>query len=630
MFVRPWFLILLFVPILFYFWHKKAGALNPWDKVIDKELQPFLLVSKGAAVIRRRVGTLGLLWTLLSVAAAGPYVSFDEVPGESRMPANVIVLDLSPVTDAARLNTSLVKMQELLNRLAAAGEQVGLVLSDTAGYVAVPVTPDVALVRQTALTVKPGLLPTPGTDPAAGVEKAAELLTQSDAADGRIFVITPGGFDVSDFVRRVRMLPYQIGILGIGEEGTGAPVAAPKGGFLKDASGRLITAGLDSKALEKAGVFVLKTPDMSDIRSLLAQTRSGTVNGGTKTDALVRMPHDLGPWFVLAALPLMAFLFRRGVFFLWLFVFMAVPAYADMFRRPDQIDYARMRQGYDLFQNGSYAESAALFETLPSDEALYNRATAAAHAGDLNGAIGLYGELLKKRPDHTDGAFNKAYLEKLLEQQNAPSESQSDDLADKAKQDGEKSSSKADSSQGNNQHNTADSKPTDQTEQSGDSQEQESISENHTATGVGDGQQEQNQAQPTADAEAAAAANERKSGFSESDTQVQKNDGETGEREGTADETAVNEQMTLPPDENESAADEAVSSSDEVQQPVYETAPESETNGQTADGFVHPESVDQETQQLFNRIRQDPSRVLRYRLYRQYQRQSAPRATYGG
>lgn len=608
MFVRPWFLILLIVPILFYFWHKKTGALNPWDKVIDKELQPFLLVRKGAAVIRRRFWTFGFLWTLLSVAAAGPYVSFEETPAETRLPANVIVLDLSPVTDAARLNIARVKMQELLNNLQVAGEQVGLVLSDTAGYVAVPVTPDTGLIRETALTIKPGLLPTPGSNPAAGIDKAAELLKRAGASKGRIFLITPGGFDAAAFLRQVRSVPYQIGILGIGEEGQGAPIAAPQGGFLKDDSGRLITAGLNPDVLKQAGVYVLKTPDASDVQTLLTQTRSGGAADGVKADVAVRVPHDLGPWFVLAALPFMAFLFRRGVFFVWMLVGLVSPAWADAFQRPDQVAYTRMRQGQALFQNGSYAESAAVFETMTSDEALYNRATAMAHAGDLSGAIDLYDRLLKRHPDHADGAFNKAYLEKLMAQQNPPPEES--DKSDKNSDPKEENSSGQRQEQ--NQQNAADSDQANgEKEQNGPSADADSESP------------AQQDAMP--DKEAGALADEKESGTAGSGVPALQ--APAGAQEGLTDSRDSSEQGVSVPQEKDSFVDAADSGAETIPQPVYEAAPESETNKEATDGFVRPESVDQETQQLFNRIRQDPSRVLRYRLYRQYQRQQVSQAT---
>jgi Ca-activated chloride channel family protein len=189
-------------------------------------------------------------------------------------------------------------------------------------------------------------------------------------------------------------------------------------------------------------------------------------------------PHwrDEGPWLVLALLPLVAALFRRG----WLvggivFVLVLPPgtSYAlsmdDLWLRKDQQgqhalkmkDYGRAaelfddpaRKGAALYRAHRYDDAAQMFARVDSADGHYNRGNALVKAGRLQEALAAYQETLRRIPTHADARYNKALIEEALKHAPQPQSAPRNG-------DGEKQRNDADGRSGNDAARGA--KPADQ------------------------------------------------------------------------------------------------------------------------------------------------------------------------
>ncbi len=539
-FIRPWALALILLWPLLVFVRRRVRPDNPWKRVIDAAFLPYLMVQTGAKSARRTGLFIGLVWTMLCVAAAGP--AFEKIPVDTvvKRADTVIVADLSPAVSGSVLAQMRVKLYELLQALK--GDNVGLVLYDTKGYVISPLTPDTGIIRDMVPALTPDILPEPAQYPVRGFEKAAALLGP-DNKNGRIIFVTAGGFNEAPVAQLARYLPYKIGVLGIGNATTGVPMPLPSGGFVRDTTGQPVLARADADRLSKIGTYEFARADGTEIPVLLNATQPQIDGSFTGEESVFKADtwHDLGAYVVVLCLPFVALLFRKGVFFAFVLLW-GLGANAAWFERPDQIEYKRDIAGVEAYRAGDYDKAADLFGAGQADENHYNLGNALAYLGQYQQAIDAYTAALEQNPGHTDAAFNKKYLEDQLQQNGGA---------------------------GNRTQNAAGESP--ETESQSDSKgAQSEKSDNATEQSGGDdgAQSEQSDAQtdtPQPD-------EQQKSGEEESPAVPQPKSGEqqTGE------------------EQNETAAD-------------------AEKQGS------------QQTQQLFNRLKKDPSRVLRYRINRQHQ-----------
>lgn len=548
-FLRPWLLLLIFVPILLRLFRRHTGYRTPWEKVIDKRLLPYLLTGNNMVSTRRRSWYELLVWTLISVAAAGPAWNKTTVPTRTQQPGTVIIAELSPAMTGENLRQTQLKIYDILNQLK--GEQVGLVVYDNIGYTASPLTPDTDIIRGLVPALDPTILPETGARADAGFKQADKLFKNAGLNTGRIVFLTTGAFDKQELRSATQKLPYRIGILGIGD-GEGKPVPLPRGGFLNDSQGQPILTRLDSNGMASIGAFTKATPDDTDVRYLLRQTEGGNGGQGQQNEAVATVWHDRGVYLVLLCLPLFAFLFRRGVYFIFILAFWILPASAGFWQRPDQEAYTRQMAGVNAYRAQQYEAAESLFQTGKTDDDFYNRGNALAFQNKIDEAIAAYDQVLKRNPDHADAQYNKAYLEKQKQEQEQQ-QKQNQSKQEPDKQNGSGSSDQ----QEEEQNQAAPNNPT--------HADKQSESENATAP-----ESETGNPQPS----------------SEQNTQTEsENQSENGQTE--------------PKNLTETQDD----------------AQQRETSiGQQKEPF------DQESEQILNRLRQDPSRVLRYRIYQQYQR----------
>ena len=505
-FIRPWILLLLFMPLLFYWGIYHAKYTSSWAKWVDKKLLPYLLMSNGSTGGRkRRYSLLVVLWTAFVVAAAGPAFQKRPVPVSASLPNTVIIFDLGPSMQGQTLASAKIKLHDLVTALK--GNRIGLVLYADKGYTALPLTEDRGLLRSLIASLDSSVLPNTIQRPAAGFEKANELIAQT-GGKGRILYLTAGGADARGIASS-----YPVGVLGLDDAAI-------------------------SSSLKQLGAYQAKTVDASDIFALLQATEPETA---VQFDMQEQSDEwaDLGGLIALCLLPFFVLTFRRG----WLFVLLLVPygAQASLFLRPDQENYQQHKQAVANYRKGNYDKAIQGFQMDP-----YNLGNALAYAGKIQEAIAAYGKAIEKNPNDEDAVFNKEYLEKQL----PPPEKNPQDNPQQDEQ----------NSSGSQQ------------------QENEQPDQQKESDGIEQDQQE-----------------------SQQEDQQRSEENEQQEAQPKSDETLNNESQN---DSNENSLSE--------QEQAEQTQPQEVDE---ADREQQP--FNQEGQQILNRLRSDPYRVLRYRILQQ-------------
>lgn len=563
-FIRPWFLLLIVVPFLLWFFKKGLAPSNHLAQFVDKKLVPFVSVRFMARKERKTAKGLGLLWFAFVLAGSGPAFQHVEAPAVVSAPGSVIVLDLSPAMSGENLAQAKLKIYDLLNDLK--GHQVGLVLYDQKGYVASPLTQDLGIVRTMVPALANDALPLGGNKPEKGFLKADELFKNAGADGGQIIFITAGGFEEKPLVDLSKNMPYRISILGIGKP-EGTPIALPDGGFMRAPDGTLELAKINSEEMSKVGTFIPATSDTTDVWEIVSQAK-GPHEAKKAADNTALVWQDLGPYILLCTIPFFLVLFRWGVLFALLFFF-SFSAEAGVFLRPDQEMYFEQKAAISAYRAGDFETAKAKFAMGYMADDAYNEGNARAHLNDITGAIVAYKKALGLNPAHEEAKFNKEYLEKQLPPEQQPQENKDQDQ----NQDQTQVQNEPENSQKNNDVDN-------QTQEQKNSEEAKNKSEeNENSTDM------------------------------RPDTQPSDSDAQNSPKE-------PNQELVDSGDMEQSAEAKPDESGEMQGQEIPERSGELPEE-QKEQSIAPSPKFDQESQQLFNRVQRDPSRLLRYRLYQQ-------------
>lgn len=606
-FLRPYWLILLIVPFLFFWIRRKGSTENPWQAYIAKNLMPYLRVSAKVGGGRQNLSWLLCgIWTIMVIALSGPAVDKLPAPAVDIMPATVLVVDLNTL-NPEKATLLHIKLYNLINELK--DNRIGLVLYDTKGYVALPLTRDKEILSNMIPALEPTVMPSIGNDSAQGFQKAIELLQNTDQHSGRILLITGGTPDIERALPLIQNTPYRIGVLGIRSEETGTPIIGKSGTFLRDKEGNIILSKPDAAVLSQLGTYYATTPTGEEIKALIQKTEPSVpkvtnkpVSDLSATFMRADIWRDLGAYLTLLLLPLVAWLFRKGIFFgIVLFIFGgAHEASAGLWLRPDQESYRAVQAGNAAYRAQDYEKALKFYENQSGTEALYNRANALAQTGAYQAAIEAYGQILEQMPTHQDAAYNKEYLEKQLQnqqqnnQQNQSSDEQKSDsdLNSDSNQQPEKDS--ADSSESGKQDNNPNNSP--------DSEKNSNQGDENADSAYSTESPNQSNEEQTDDSADQQTAPPAESDNSETQEQQSPN---TPDQQSTDFSQHEDSSKNIP--QNTVASD-----SEDGKGIEQDQVPSGFENNLSSD------IIDQETQQIINRLKKDPSRLLRYRLYRQY------------
>ena len=145
-FLRPWWLLLLVIPLFFYGRYLRgASNQSSWEKVCDKRLLDYLLI-RGSSTQRKVMAWTALIGLVTGiVAAAGPSWKKIEIP--SLAPENPLMIVLNLSTDMkgkdltpSRLERAKFKIQDLLKLIP--DSQSGLIVYTNEPFLISPLTSD--------------------------------------------------------------------------------------------------------------------------------------------------------------------------------------------------------------------------------------------------------------------------------------------------------------------------------------------------------------------------------------------------------------------------------------------------------------------------------------------------------
>lgn len=603
-FLRPWFLLLLCVPLILFLLKKKLAPENPFVKLIDAHLLPYLTVTFGSQVKRQSIVFFTVMWCGLSLAAAGPAFEKVTAPALVQAPSTVIVMDLSRGMSGENLLRAKQKLYDLLKVLK--GQQVALVLYDSKGYVAIPLTQDIGMIENMIPSLATDVLPAQGNQPEKGFETADALFKNVGATAGHIIFLTAGGFDIQTLEKAVQKMPWIISTIGFGDP-DGSLIVQPKGGFLKNSDGSLVRVKLDEDGLSRLGYYTRATLTDADVLALKNRTPQSTLSHGTATNQM-EVWKDIGPWMILCLAPFFVLFFRKGVLYL-LILGISFPAAASFFERPDQQAHAAVVDGVKAYRQGLYEEALKNFEQGRGSDALYNKGNALAFMGDIQGAIEAYKQALALNPTHAEAKYNKEYLERQMQQQQPQPQTSSQSQPEQQKQEQDQQSDPQKQESTDKSQENSENKENQQSQ----SQKQEN-QQNASQSDQSEGQDQKQEDQGTQKQEDQNKMGQEK----EEPMQTPQTEQEQNSPDGDQQEGNSGQQGNELDDQNPSQAQEGAQDAQQAQPQEPSDQP---ANRLGEDKYeVEVEELDQDSQQLLNKVQQDPSRLLKFRLKQQYRR----------
>ena len=575
-FMRPLFLLLLFVIPIFFHLRKKSFRNNPWKKIINPEFLPFLMVKQNQTKEGKTgIIWISLLWTILSIALAGP--AFEKAPttANENTKGTVLIVDLNSLNQTT-LTQLKIKLSEVIKKLN--NERIGLVLYDTKGYVALPMTQDSQILQEIIPVLDPSVLPNIGNKPEEGFKTAIELLKNNNLDTGRILFFTGGIPSEKETIALLEKRNYSVGVLGLGN-GEKTPILTPDGQFRRDEKGNVIFTELNKKSLSKLGVFKPWQANHLDIETLIKNTTpiqsSSLFNQTNNLNLTIDTYKDLGIYLLIFSMPFIALFYRKGFFILIIF-FITTTAQASLWLRDDQILYNSNEKAVQAYKNKDYLSALAGFKNDTSDTGLYNQANATAHMGHYQEAINLYKQALTINPNHKEARFNKEYLEQMMK--NNQSSSQNKEQQNNQKKQNESN---------NNKDNKNDTNSSEQEEQ----KNTDNLEQNTNDTNTLSAQNQINNTQQTEqneNDESQKKVNSEKSNSNKSENKASNE--KTNDKE--------NKEVSSPQEKNQ----------------------EEPTNASSVEETENKNPIDQTSQEIFKRLKKDPSILLRYRLHEQNRR----------
>ncbi len=244
------------------------------------------------------------------------------------------------------------------------GDRVGLVAFAGTAFMQCPLTLDYEAFHIFLNALSPEYLPVGGSDIGNAISVCVQGFDEKANAQKAIVLITDGentGLDTVKAAEKARDAEIKLFCIGVGSE-QGVPLPDKKGGFIKDASGKIVLSKIDEKPLHQAAVlteatYVRSVAGDMDLDVIYKQEIRGKMEAATFEGGKKQVWEDRYQWFLALAIMALAiemFLSDRGkivsLFVFILLLTVAFPARAG-----------NMKEGLEAYQDGKYDKALKSF-----------------------------------------------------------------------------------------------------------------------------------------------------------------------------------------------------------------------------------------------------------------------------
>ncbi len=345
-----------------------------WHKIVDKSLQPFVIVGANKHNKRNRVLFYFVAGLVAVVALSGPSLHKENVPLYENHQGSVIALDLSASMLAedvkpSRIQRAKLALIDLLKPHIQKGEArqenqqgsrqderdkanvgyVGLVVFAADAFTVAPLTNDVETLIAQLTHMSPAIMPAQGSRLDKAITQSVSLLVNSGYSKGDILLVTDGLSDLDetrDAAHSANKQGFNVSVLAVGTAaGASIPFSSPvsrarnkQDQVLLDKQGKAVIATLDRDALKSVAVmgvgsYLDLNSDVNVVTTLLSQ-QSVTLDGMTAAQTVGGRNAEnwvnAGIWLLFPLLFMVLYLFRGGL--IWLLCLMVLlpvdPVYA--------------------------------------------------------------------------------------------------------------------------------------------------------------------------------------------------------------------------------------------------------------------------------------------------------------
>lgn len=300
------------------FRHARDGS---WSQVIDADLLSAMRL-EGSQRGSAPWWVFAAVWTLATVALAGPAWQREESPAFRSPHDWIVLLDLSPSMAARdvtpdRATRARYVIEDILS--AAKDARVGLIVFAGDSHAVTPLTSDVETVRALLKPLSPDIMPVAGDLLAPALDGAADLLESVASRDAQVVILTDGFSDPSAAFKSAAGLRAQgasVHVLGIGSA-SGAPAPDDNGSFARDAQGKPVLARLPAELLQHlaaagGGEYTSLSGERQLIASMQAQSSETNLASQKIGDVELNTWRNEGIWLLPPLLLLAALIARRG------------------------------------------------------------------------------------------------------------------------------------------------------------------------------------------------------------------------------------------------------------------------------------------------------------------------------
>ncbi len=320
-FLRPsWLLALLPLALLYWrilFIRKHQSGWHQW---LPKHLSQ-VLVNSGGKVTFWSAHRLGLFWLVATLALSGPTWERLPQPVYQLDSGQVVVLDMSPSLLAEDVNPNrLTRLRFKAMDLVRSGldGDTGLIAYAADAFTISPLTEDNNNLLTLIPSLSPEIMPASGNNPLRALKHANQLLTNAGYSKGDIYWITDGvdNQDLADVSNYLRSTEHRVSILGVGTV-DGAPIRGEDGSLAKDKYGQVVVAKLypdrlgDLAALT-GGAYVTSTSTNQDIEQLTGLEPLSRKGKDGDSQQRGDQWQDVGPILALLLIPMVLFSWRKG------------------------------------------------------------------------------------------------------------------------------------------------------------------------------------------------------------------------------------------------------------------------------------------------------------------------------